>query len=86
MHQKQRETWERTRAKGKWRFVLLIAAYFCIVMTLTFSVYDYFFGFYGFRFERLYFLLPFNLVIGLITGLIFWFFAENKYRKSSGNL
>lgn len=85
MNQKQREKWERTRAKGKWSFVLLIAAYFCIVLTLTFSIYDYFFSFYGFRFENLYFLIPFNLILGLVAGLIFWSIAESKYQKSFEN-
>lgn len=83
MNQKQRENWERTKAKGMWRFVLLIAVCFCIILTLTMSLYDYFRGSAGFAFENLYFQIPFNLFLGLIAGLIFWFIAEKKYQKSS---
>jgi hypothetical protein len=83
MNQKQLENWEQTRARGKWRFVLLIGVYFCIVLTLTMSLYTYFFSFYSFRFEFLYFQIPFNLVLGLIVGFVMWLIAENKYQKSS---
>ena len=86
MNQKQRAEWEQTRAKGWWRFVLLIGlAFFGALMagSLVFSL----FGRDGFLDAR----VPVTQVLiylatGLVFGLSMWLIAEYRYRKSSSNI
>ena len=86
MKASQRAKWERTRAKGFWRFVLLywvlLFGGFMIVVT---SIFDYFSGPYGLRLERLKIRVPIWLITGFVTGVIVWFYAEYKYKKGSGD-
>jgi hypothetical protein len=85
MNDKQRTKWERTRAKGMRRFVLLNTVIMCAVMLISTSVFDYFFSFYGVRAKDLYFKVPIYAVSGLIFGLAMWFIAEYNYKKTSTN-
>ena len=86
MKASQRAKWERTRAMGFWRFVLLywvlLFGGFMIVVT---SVFDYFSGPYGPGFERLKTRVPIWLIAGFVTGVIVWCYAEYQYKRGSGN-
>ncbi len=76
MNQKQRAKWERTRAKGMWRFVLLYGVLcwggFAIIATSTLI--------YGW--DKLSLVAPIYLVAGFVFGLFCWFIGEYKYRKT----
>lgn len=85
MNEKQRAKWEQTRAKGMWRFIILNTVIFGGAMIIGTSIFDYFTGSNGFRFENLYIITPIYLVGGLAFGVIVWFFGEYKYKKSSGS-
>jgi hypothetical protein len=85
MNQKQRAKWERTRAKGMWRFILLCTVLFGGALLISTSIFDYFTSFNGFRLQDLYFKLPIYLVGGLVFGVLVWFVGEYKYKKYSNN-
>lgn len=85
MNQKQRAKWERTRARGLWRFVLLYGVIVSVFMIIVTSVFDYFSGPAGLQFEQLKIRVPIFLVSGLIGGIVVWFIGEYQYQKSSGN-
>jgi hypothetical protein len=75
MNQKQRAKWERTRAKGMWRFVLLNGV-LCWggLMSAAMSVYNA---------RNLTLTVPIYLAGGFAFGLACWLFGEHLYRKSS---
>jgi hypothetical protein len=84
MNNKQRAKWEKTRAKGMWRFVLLSGVFgFGGTMIIATSILDYFFSYNGFRFQDLYFKVPIYLISGLAFGLFIWFYGEYQYQKNS---
>lgn len=85
MNQKQRTKWERTRAKGMGRFILLSTVLFFSLMIIGTSIFDYLTRSNGFRFEDLYIKVPIYLISGLIFAVVVWFFSEYKYKKGSGN-
>ncbi len=76
MNQKQRAKWERTRAKGMWRFVLLYGVLgwggLAIIATSTLL--------YGWN--KLSLVVPIYLVAGFAFGLGCWCIGESKYRKT----
>jgi hypothetical protein len=85
MNQKQRAEWERIRAKGMWRYVLLRWVLFWgVFMIIFWSVYRFFVRGLGFL-DDLKFIVPIFLVVGFLGGLVTWRISENKYRKSSSN-
>ena len=85
MNQKQRAKWERTGAKGMWRFVLLYGVLLWGgFMIIAMSVYDFFFSRSRFV-DNLSITVPTFLVAGFVFGLAIWFNGEYKYRKSSSN-
>lgn len=85
MDQKQRAKWERTRAKGMWRFVLLSGVLFWGGLVIIFwSIYRYLVRGLGFL-DELSFTVPIFLAAGFVFGLTTWLIAEHKYRKSSSN-
>ncbi len=85
MNQKQRAKWERTRAEGMWRFVLLYGVLLWGgFMLITFCAYRFFVR--GLRFlDELSFLVLIFLAAGFLFGLATWLIGEYKYRKSSSN-
>ncbi len=86
MNQKQRAKWEQTRAKGMWRFVLLYFVLFWgMAMIIVTSIFDYFTSSYGLRLEHLMIKVPIFALTGFLTGVIVWFYAEHKYKKSSSH-
>ena len=85
MNQKKRANWERVKAKGMWRFVLL---YGILIwggsMLIAFSAYRFLVR--GLRFlDELSFLVPIFLVSGFAFGVICWLVGEHKHRKSSSD-
>ena len=84
MNQKQRAKWERIRAKGMWRFVLL---YWVLgwggFMIIIASGYSYFFRHRGFSVDDLIITIPTYLVGGFIIGLVLWLIGEYQYQKDS---
>lgn len=85
MNASQRAKWERTRAKGFWRFVLLWLLVFGGGMIITTSIFDYFFSSRGLRLEDMKIKVPIFLVTGFIGGVAGWFVSESRYKKSSGS-
>jgi hypothetical protein len=85
MNQKQRAKWERTRAKGMWRFVSLYGAVMSVCMIIATSLFDYFTSPYGLRLEQMKVRVPVFLISGLIAGVVIWFIGEYQYQKSSGS-
>jgi prolipoprotein diacylglyceryltransferase len=84
MNEKQRAKWERTRAKGMFRFVVLYGVMFAVGLSFATSVFDYFTSSRGFQPEDLIFEIPIYLISGLITGTAIWLVAESQYKKNSG--
>ncbi len=82
MNQKQRSKWERTRAKGIWRFVLLYGVLFwgglSIIANASFNMIT---G--TFVSSRLSLTVPVFLVSGFVFGLALWLVGEYMYRNSS---
>lgn len=76
MNQKQRAKWERTRAKGMWRFVLLygVVGWGGLTLIATSTL------FYGW--DKLSRVTPIYLGAGFAFGLFCWFIGEYKYRKN----
>ena len=85
MNTSQRAKWERTRAKGFLRFVLLWGLLVGGGMIITTSIFDYFFSSRGLRLEDMIIKVPIFLVTGFIGGVAAWFVTEYRYKKSSGN-
>jgi uncharacterized membrane protein YedE/YeeE len=80
MNQKQQVRWERTRAKGMWRFVLIYGVLIwggsmCIVTSLLATVIN--------GRDNLTIRVPVFLVSGLVFGFGCWFVGEYLYRKNS---
>ncbi len=87
MNASQRANWERTRAIGFWRYVLLIGLALSGAMHVAMSIFDYLTStseLYGLRFQYLVKALIW-LITGLVIGVIVWFYAEYKYKKNSGS-
>lgn len=85
MNKKQRAIWERTRAKGMWRFVLLYGVLLWGgLMIVVRSVFDFFVSSPRLL-DNLTVHVPIFVVAGFIFGLAMWLIAEHKYRKSSGS-
>ena len=82
MKQTQKAKWERTRAKGMWRFVLLYGAVMAVPMIVATSIFDHFTSPYGLTLRHLQVKVPIFLVSGFITGLVMWFIGEYNYRRS----
>ena len=86
LNQKQREQWERTRANGMWRFVLLWALVCTGAQSVGLSIFDYFSSSsYRPSAELLMVRALIFLVVGIICGVVLWFIAEHRYKKSSGS-
>lgn len=77
MNRKQRAEWERTRAKGMWRFVLLWAILASVSVIIAKII---FYSSLGILVGGVI-----GLVVGAVGGLVLWFIGEYRYRKSSGN-
>jgi hypothetical protein len=77
MNQEQRAKWERTRAKGLWRFVLLNGVLcwggFMALATSAFNP------------RNLAVTVPIYLAGGFFFGLACWLVGERMYRKSPGD-
>ena len=87
MNASQRAKWERTRAIGFWRYALLLALAFSGAMNISISIFDYLNSpaeLYRLRFQYLIRALIW-LIIGFITAVVIWLYAESKYKKNSGN-
>ena len=86
MNQKQRAKWERIRAKGMWRFVLVYGVLwwggFMIIAT---SIYGLFFRRLSYSLDDFSITVPALLVGGFVFGLACWFVGEYKYQRSSSN-
>ena len=86
LNQKQREQWERTRANGMWRFVLIWALALTGAQSVGLSIFDYFSSSsYRPSSELLMVRALIFLVVGIISGVVSWFIAEHRYKKSSGS-
>jgi hypothetical protein len=86
MIQKQRVKWERIRAKGMWRFVLLYGVlWWGGIMIIVTSIYGFFFRRLRYTLDDLEVLIPAFLVSGLVVGLVNWHAREYRYDKDSGN-
>jgi len=86
MNQKQRARWERIRAKGMWRFVLLYGILWCGGFTIIgTSIYGFFFRRLRYSLDDLSIIVPIHLVGGFIMGLAGWLIGEHKFRRNSNN-
>jgi len=86
MNDKQRAKWEKMRAKGMWRFVLLYGVlWWGTFMIVGTSAYDYFLRHRSLS-EELYISVPVYLVGGMVFGLAMWLVGEYQYRRSTGGL
>lgn len=82
MNQKERARWERTRAKGMWRFVML---YGVLIWGGTTSIVTWIIVTLIIGRDNLSIRVPFFLVSGFVFGLVCWLVGEYRYRKSSAN-
>jgi hypothetical protein len=83
MNQKQRSKWEKIRAKGKWRFVMLYGVLcFGMLSFVLGGLFGYFFFQSGFDLKRLLPEVMGFLVMGFFWGWMMWRINENKYRES----
>lgn len=85
MNASQIAKWERTKAKGFWRFVLLWVLVFGGAMIVATSIFDYFSGPQGFILENLKIRAPIFLIAGFIGGVVLWFVGEYRYKRSAGS-
>ena len=86
MNHKQRAKWEKVRAGGMWRYVLIYGVlYWGGVMIVGTSIYNFFFRPYRFSLNELKFSVPVFLVGGLLFGLFGWLVSEHQYRKDPGH-
>jgi hypothetical protein len=83
MNISQKAKWERTRAGGFWRYILL---YWILIfggaMIAVKSVFNYLFTGWGFRLESMAIEAPITLITAFAFGSIIWLISENRYRKS----
>jgi hypothetical protein len=80
MDGKQRAKWERTRAEGMWRFVLLNGV-LCWggLMSVATSALS------AFNPRNMAVTVPIYLAGGFVFGLACWLYGERLYRKGSGD-
>ncbi len=83
MNAKQRAKWEKTRAKGMWRFVLLtwVLWWGTCTIIITAALKSYATG--EFRLRDFYISVPAYLSIALLAGVAVWFIGERQYRRSA---
>ena len=83
MNAGQRARWEKTRAKGMWRFVLVtwVLWWGTLMIVITAALRSYARG--GFSAHDLYTMVPAYVSIALVAGLIVWFIGERQYRRSA---
>ena len=94
MNEKQKAKWEKARAGGKWRFVLLRGVVSLGVTMIVFTglvkqLLAYFHitssGSLEYFWQNLLTIyVPIYLVSGLLTGLFLWREGENNYRAALG--
>lgn len=78
MSEKDVARWEKTRAKGKWRFIIVRAAVFGSMLFLVKIVMDFL---WGDPVElRPYFLWLYP-VLGLVAGASMWWIADAQYQN-----
>ncbi len=92
MNQIQKAKWERTRAKGKWRFVLLRGIIgFGVVMIVITGLMDHLLAYFHitsdislkyFWQDLLTIRAPFLLLGGVVIGLIAWRRKESEYQEA----
>lgn len=85
MNTSQKAKWERTRAKGFWRFVLLSGVVMSGAMIIAVAVFDYFTSPQGFTLEHLKIRVPIFLVGGFAAGAVIWFIGEYLHKKNFGS-
>jgi hypothetical protein len=83
MNEKQRAQWERTRAKGMWRFVLLWGLVVGGAMIFAVAIFDYFLTPTELFFRGLTIKVPIFLLAAFVGGVILWWVGEYQYKKSS---
>ena len=83
MNRRWYRQWERTRSKGKFRFILIYTLFF-IVSSICYSMINYIFGdydnFQDFIFGMLTYIVIF-FVVGLLLSLLCRVYSEKKYKK-----
>jgi hypothetical protein len=82
MNPRQRVQWEQTRQKGRWRFILLYAAYMSSFVFLFTSLANHFLLGHP-VWEDLGFRIPVLIVMGLLLGWMMWEMNESMYKRSS---
>ncbi len=92
MNEKQKAKWEKTRAEGKWRFVLLHGVVsFGVTMIVCTGLMKQLLAYFHitssgsleyFWQDLLTIYVPIFLVGGLLMGVSFWRESENNYRAA----
>jgi hypothetical protein len=76
------KAWERRRAKGVWRFILLYGLLWGAWMFVIMSLWEYFcLGRFGIKL-RSEVIFPVYLVGGWFVGFVKCIFTEDKYQKT----
>jgi hypothetical protein len=92
MDENERAAWEKTRARGAWRFVLPFVLLVGVLPSLSLLVMDYFRGRWPFVADELWreeiwfwAVAAFvQLLLGVLVGYVAWFSAERRYKKHAG--
>jgi nicotinamide riboside transporter PnuC len=83
MSQEQRAAWEKTRSKGKWRFIFLYGVvWWATFMNVGFALFNHFFREEGFRLWQLWVNVPVFTLGGFLYGLYIWGAGETAYKES----
>ncbi len=82
MKAKHKAQWEKIRAIGKWRYILLLGSWMGMFQTILSPIIEYLIFGSDFDLTSLIIRLPINLIGGLVFGYILWKFGEDRYNKS----
>ena len=82
MNQKQRAKWEKIRAKGLLRFVLIEGILWGVYMTTALTIADRFFGSGSYHLEFIYRKLFIGVLLGFLVAFTAWHRNEWKYEMS----
>ena len=74
------KSWERTRAKGMWLFILKIDLVWGLWMSVTTSLFEFWDGMFSVQLLRFKVLSFF--MVGLMLGVYLWYANEAKYQEN----
>ncbi len=82
MKEKHKAQWEKIRAIGKWRYILLLGSWMGMFLTIVSPIIEYLIFKSEFNLISLAIRLPINLIGGVGFGYLMWKVNEDRYNTS----